>query len=259
MPSEWKGDFKWKLPQFLLYVTSELFPEFTSHPHLLPPSLAPAFWTSGSWKQCLQDGPIMKVVLSGHLPWMETQGLFYWKLQSKDLGSAENPQKRKVIGIRMSYGKITNPQECHNSLCSSHSTPTHKHAHTHMYTKHTLQCTCPIPVSHSPLTSFWVSTPLMSCCSVAQLCPALCNPLDGSTPGFPVFHHLPEFAQTHVHWVSEGHHPLRGLALFHIFLLLSPCLYRATILLQCSLRLHGTSFCLWNTNSLNHTSFIIPI
>ena len=27
----------------------------------------------------------------------------------------------------------------------------------------------------------------------------LCNPMDCSTPGFPVFYHLPEFAQTHVH------------------------------------------------------------
>ena len=26
----------------------------------------------------------------------------------------------------------------------------------------------------------------------------LCNPMDCSTPGFPVLHHLPEFAQTHV-------------------------------------------------------------
>ena len=35
--------------------------------------------------------------------------------------------------------------------------------------------------------------------SVAQSCPTLCNPMDYSTPGFPVLHHLPEFAQTHVH------------------------------------------------------------
>ena len=32
-------------------------------------------------------------------------------------------------------------------------------------------------------------------CSLAQLCPTLCNP----TPGSPVLHHLPELAQTHVH------------------------------------------------------------
>ena len=36
--------------------------------------------------------------------------------------------------------------------------------------------------------------------SVAQLCPTLCNPMDGSMPGFPVLHHLLEFAQTLVQW-----------------------------------------------------------
>ena len=34
---------------------------------------------------------------------------------------------------------------------------------------------------------------------VVHLCPALCNPMDCSTPGFPVLHYLSEFAQTHVH------------------------------------------------------------
>ena len=44
----------------------------------------------------------------------------------------------------------------------------------------------------------------MSCCfSVAQSCPTLCDPMDCSTPGFPVHPQLPEFAQTHVHWVSD--------------------------------------------------------
>ena len=32
-----------------------------------------------------------------------------------------------------------------------------------------------------------------------QSCPTLCNPMDCSTPGFPVHHQLPEFTQTHVH------------------------------------------------------------
>ena len=35
--------------------------------------------------------------------------------------------------------------------------------------------------------------------SGAQLCPALCDPTDCRTPGFPVLHHLLELAQTHVH------------------------------------------------------------
>ena len=36
-------------------------------------------------------------------------------------------------------------------------------------------------------------------CSVAQSCTTLCNPMNGSTPGFPVLHCLLMFAQTHVH------------------------------------------------------------
>ena len=43
------------------------------------------------------------------------------------------------------------------------------------------------------------------CCSVAKSCPTFCDPMDGSKPGFPVLHYLPEFAQTHIHWVAECH------------------------------------------------------
>ena len=39
---------------------------------------------------------------------------------------------------------------------------------------------------------------LKSVSSVTQLCPALCNSMDCSTPGFPVHHQLLEPAQTHV-------------------------------------------------------------
>ena len=35
----------------------------------------------------------------------------------------------------------------------------------------------------------------------------LCDPMDCSIPGFPVLHHLPEFAQTHVHWVGDAIQP----------------------------------------------------
>ena len=44
------------------------------------------------------------------------------------------------------------------------------------------------------------------CCLVTQLCLTLCDPMDCSKPGFPVLHHLPELAQTHVHWVSNAIH-----------------------------------------------------
>ena len=35
----------------------------------------------------------------------------------------------------------------------------------------------------------------------------LCNPIDCSTPSFPVLHHLPELAEPHVHWVSDSIQP----------------------------------------------------
>ena len=40
------------------------------------------------------------------------------------------------------------------------------------------------------------------CCSVTMSCLTLCIPKNFSTPGFPVLHYLPEFDQTHVHWVG---------------------------------------------------------
>ena len=43
--------------------------------------------------------------------------------------------------------------------------------------------------------------------SVSQSCPTLCDPMNRSTPGLPVHHQLPEFTQTHVHWVSDAIQP----------------------------------------------------
>ena len=43
--------------------------------------------------------------------------------------------------------------------------------------------------------------------SVAQLCPTLCDPMNHSTTGLPVHHHLPEFTQTHVHQVCDAIQP----------------------------------------------------
>ena len=49
-------------------------------------------------------------------------------------------------------------------------------------------------------------------CSVTQSCPTLCDPMDCSTPGFPVLHHLLELAQTHVHWIGDTIQPLCSLS-----------------------------------------------
>ena len=49
-------------------------------------------------------------------------------------------------------------------------------------------------------------------CSVAQLYPTLCDPMDCSTPGLPVHHQLLEFTQTHLHWVGDAMQPSHPLS-----------------------------------------------
>ena len=47
---------------------------------------------------------------------------------------------------------------------------------------------------------------------VAQLCSSLFDPMNHSTPGLPVHHHLPKFTQTHVHWVRDAIQPSHPLS-----------------------------------------------
>ena len=55
------------------------------------------------------------------------------------------------------------------------------------------------------------------CCSVAQLCLTLCDPMDYSMPGLPVYHQLPKFTQTHAHWVGDAIQPSHPLASPFVF------------------------------------------
>ena len=48
--------------------------------------------------------------------------------------------------------------------------------------------------------------------SVVQSYPILCDPMNRSMPGLPVHHQLPEFTQTHVHWVSDAIQPSHPLS-----------------------------------------------
>ena len=48
--------------------------------------------------------------------------------------------------------------------------------------------------------------------SVGQLCPTLCDPMNRSTPGLPVYHQLQEFTQTHIHRISDAIQPSHPLS-----------------------------------------------
>ena len=57
---------------------------------------------------------------------------------------------------------------------------------------------------------FWglTSGPVIS---VTQSCPTLCDPMNLSIPCLPVHHQLPEFTQTHIHWVGDAIQPSHPL------------------------------------------------
>ena len=65
----------------------------------------------------------------------------------------------------------------------------------HYVKLHTSRNNLPVPLP-SPRTKVH--------CSRTRFCSTLCNPVNCSAPGFPVLHHLPEFAQTHVHCVGDA-------------------------------------------------------
>ena len=57
------------------------------------------------------------------------------------------------------------------------------------------------------------------CCSVAQSCPTLCDPMDCSMPGSPALHYLLAFVQIHYHWVGDAQVVLHGLTSSHPWVL----------------------------------------
>ena len=68
------------------------------------------------------------------------------------------------------------------------------------------------------LQFFFLSPPYLEyhchhlCCSVTRLYLTLQDRMDWGTPGLPVLHHLPKFAQTHIHWFGDAIQPSHSLS-----------------------------------------------
>ena len=75
-----------------------------------------------------------------------------------------------------------------------------------MYDDHLLH------VMHCSRWEGWTQPSGRYCCSVAESRLTLCDPMDCSTLSFRIFHYLPEFAQTHVHWVVDAIQPSHPLS-----------------------------------------------
>ena len=65
--------------------------------------------------------------------------------------------------------------------------------------------------SSNSLQRYWHLTHFNSVQFSTQSCPALCNPINCSTPGLPVQHQLPESTQTYVHWDGDAIQPSHPL------------------------------------------------
>ena len=62
-------------------------------------------------------------------------------------------------------------------------------------------------VLDSVLVSFFYRFSSVKFSSVTQSCPTFCDPMNYSTPGFPVHHQILEFTQTHAHRASDAIQP----------------------------------------------------
>ena len=98
------------------------------------------------------------------------------------------------------------------------------------------------------------------CCSVAELCPTLCDPVDFSMPRFPVLHHFPEFAQTHVHWVNDAVHLLQSQPTSSGYNFCFSSLFWlcrvSVVALSCSMQL---GFSCWGSRALERPGPLAPV
>jgi len=70
----------------------------------------------------------------------------------------------------------------------------------------------PVLFSRSLLVICFIYSNSVQFGSVAQSCPTVYYPMNHSTPGLPVHHQLPDFTQTHVHWVGYAIQPFHPLS-----------------------------------------------
>ena len=118
------------------------------------------------------------------------------------------------IGTRILYGwrHLGSPA---SALCLYKTFPKWQHGSLHLNPTKCSACGVRTPASllgvwgpgtwQADGASLYGQPPVTDChCSVAKSCPTLWDPKNCSTPGFPVLHYLPEFAQTHVHWGGDA-------------------------------------------------------
>ena len=69
-----------------------------------------------------------------------------------------------------------------------------------------------LKTQHSKNEDYGILSYSVKFSSIVQSCPTLCDSMNHSTPGLPVYHQLPEFTQTHIHRVRDVIQPSHPLS-----------------------------------------------
>ena len=142
------------------------------------------------------------------LPHSSIHGIFQarvleWVAISFSRGSSRPGIEPGLLHCRQMFYHLS-----HHWSLSNHFLSTHLKNHLLLpfLTLSLIKCTslCQSHNSTHVLISLPAFSTLFSISSVSQSCLTHCDPMDWSMPGFPVHHQLPEFTQTHVHWVGES-------------------------------------------------------
>ena len=130
----------------------------------------------------------------------------YWSFHLSISPSNEHPG---LVSSRMDWFDLLAVQGTLKSLLQYHSSKASilrrsaffivQLSHPYMTTGKTIALTRRTFVGKVMSLLFNMNLLIYFCCSVIQSCLTLCYPMNCSTPGIPVRHHLPELAQTHVH------------------------------------------------------------
>ena len=126
--------------------------------------------------------------------WVSTT---WWSGDLGDLGGTSNLGRHDILLVKRCW--LSDPQRAGLVLMK----------HSLLLTAEGIFLTQPDPAPCAVDSAEWREPSY--CCSATKSCPTLGNPMDCSTPGFPVLHSLLELAQTHVHWAGDAIQPSHPL------------------------------------------------
>ena len=112
-----------------------------------------------------------------------------------------SPASRALTSVPLAHSTLNPPSPCNGPFSLSFPTAPSFLDHCCMLEERLIN-----------LIAFTTPLPSVQSTSVAQSCPTLCDSMDCSMPGFPVYHQLPELAQTHLQWVHDAIQPSHSLS-----------------------------------------------